>query len=340
MIGPKFMWAALLFGWGIPSLFLATSLKFTGVSFRFGEVCHINSVNSLQDYWVPAAAIACIALVLQFITLGYCIHVYIKSLLDDNPTTTTISGLPSVSGSVRAPTTRQAYRRVQSVIRLQWRSIALVLLLLFHIIFFIVTFLNMDATLTKTPANLAKATPWIDCLALNSGDKEACLSAANGLGPNEASLIVTLVLLPLVGLWNFIFALRSSMLKGWVDLFKRIFIHRNEFVSADARSGFPDARTYEMLDAFGQTVVKPQDPLLAAGRSPTPAPVSPSTLRSLDGKGADTADYFGGEARYSSPTLSFSSLRPPSSTLLSNNRQWDHTTSFARSDSNRSKPYL
>jgi hypothetical protein len=130
------------------------------------------------------------------------------------------------------------------------------------------------------------------------------------------------------------------MLKGWVDFFKRIFVHRNEFVSADARSGFPDARTYEMLDAFGQTVVRPQDPLIAAGRSPTPAPVSPSTLRSLDGKGVDTADYFGGEARYSSPTLSFSSIRPPSSTLLSNNRQWDHTTSFARSDSNRSKPYL
>jgi len=160
------------------------------------------------------------------------------------------------------------------------------------------------------------------------------------LGPSEATLIVTLLLFPLVGFWNFIFAIRSSMLKGWVDFFKHIFVHRNEFVSADARPNFPDARTYEMLDAAGLSTVKTPDPLLTAGRSPTPAPVSPSTLRSLDGKGADTADYLGGDARYSSPTLSFSSLRPPSSTLLSNNRQWDHTTSFARSDSNQSKPYL
>ncbi|OXV07155.1 hypothetical protein Egran_05079 [Elaphomyces granulatus] len=330
-IGPKFMWTALLCGWGIPSISLAFLQKFTGVSFRFGEVCHINSIHSLQDYWIPVAVIASAALVLQFITLGYCIHVYIKSLCDDNPTTTTTSGLPSVSGSLHAPTPRRAYKRARRAIRLQWRSITLVLTLLTHVVFFAVIFIRMNAALVNSPENLAKATPWIDCLVLHQGNKQACLSATQDLGPNEASLIATLLLLPLTGVWSFVFIIRSSMLMGWVDLFKRIFVHRDEFVSADARPEFPDVRTYyEMLDASRQNAGKCPDPLVTAGRSPTPTPASPSTLQSLDGKGADTVNCFGGDAKYLSPKLSFSSPRPPSSTPLSNNRQWDHTTSFAR----------
>lgn len=45
-IGKTFMWGALGAGWGIPAIGLTVALIFSGVSFRFGETCHINHKNS------------------------------------------------------------------------------------------------------------------------------------------------------------------------------------------------------------------------------------------------------------------------------------------------------
>ncbi|OAX77950.1 hypothetical protein ACJ72_07745 [Emergomyces africanus] len=122
--GHKFFFTTLTLGWIIPAIGLALALSITGTSYRFGNICHINHDNSLADFWGPLMAIAAAALVIQFVTLGYCIHVYIKSLLDNNPTTDNSSVLPSHPGSVRTVSARQAYRRVRRVIQLQWRGIA------------------------------------------------------------------------------------------------------------------------------------------------------------------------------------------------------------------------
>lgn len=46
VIGKTFMFGALAAGWGIPAIGLAVALIFSGVSFRFGDTCHINHKNS------------------------------------------------------------------------------------------------------------------------------------------------------------------------------------------------------------------------------------------------------------------------------------------------------
>ncbi|TPR07859.1 Dpy-30 motif family protein [Aspergillus niger] len=112
MLGPKFMWTALILGWGIPAVGLTEMLILTGVSYRFGTVCHINVHDSNKDYWAPVVAFGGASLFLQFATLVYCIYVYVKSLYDEE-TSTTSSGLPSYSASVRTVTARQAYRRIR-----------------------------------------------------------------------------------------------------------------------------------------------------------------------------------------------------------------------------------
>ncbi|RAK80953.1 protein gprM [Aspergillus fijiensis CBS 313.89] len=317
MLGTKFMWGAFIFGWGIPIIGLTVMLCLTGVSYRFGGTCHINVHNSNRDYWAPVVAFAAAALVLQLATMLYCIHVYVKSVFDKNPTTNS-SGLPSYSASVRTMTARQAYRRVRRVIQLQWRSVTLILIIIGNVIFFAVVFIEMDNKLAMTPANAELFLPWVACLVATEGDKQKCFSEVKHVLPNQATLLAVLILLSLVGFWNFILFARPSMFLGWADLFKTKVSHPNEFVSADARRT-PDSRAYEMLDSSGAPppAFKTPEPVI---RSPSPARTSGARSPEHDG--------YGQEARYVSPTMSFSSPRPPSASQA-HGREWDPQATFA-----------
>ncbi|KAJ9227629.1 hypothetical protein DTO271D3_8602 [Paecilomyces variotii] len=327
LIGPKFMAAALLAGWGIPAIGLALMLVFTGVSYRFGNTCHINHANSLRDYWIPLMVFAFAALLLQMTTLIYCIHIYVRSFFDDKATTTNSSALPSYSGSVRSTTARQAYRRVRRVIQLQWRGIAIVLTIIGNVIFFAVVFIRMDNSLRLSPEMEKKAAGWIVCLALTKGDRNACVDKAHGVGPNEATVLAVLILLSLSGLWNFIFLVRTTMIMGWVNLVKGLFKPQSEFVSADARVSVPDPRSYEMLSS-GDKSLKSPDPVVTS-----PDSGMSSTLRFSDSKGQEPGDYFGRDAKYTQPAYSFSAPRPPPASRGNSPGHWDPQSTFARSTS-------
>ena len=203
MTGKKFFWFSLIAGWGLPGLFIAITLPLTGTSYRFGDTCHINHTKALQDYWGPLLAFAAVSTILQFVTFGYCIKVYIKSLIDDgsaNSTTQASSGLPthsSGSGSVKTVTAGQAYRRVKKVIGLQWRGTAIVLIIIINVVFLSIVFVQMDNTVTAARHQLDKAEPWLLCLVVNGGDKTPCLDKVknSGLVANEGTVMAALVLL-------------------------------------------------------------------------------------------------------------------------------------------------
>ncbi|KAF7509533.1 hypothetical protein GJ744_007933 [Endocarpon pusillum] len=317
--GNTFFYSALAFGWGIPAIALALSLSLTGVSYRFGTVCHINHTNGLQVFWGPLLAFAAASLIIQGITFGYCIQVYVKSLLDDDPTTDVSSGLPSYSGSVRTRTARQAVRRVQKVIQLQWRGVAVVLIIIAEVIFFAVVFVSMDNNTISTEADPDKARPWLRCLRDSGGRKAECVHLARELVVKESIILAVLVCLALSGFWVVLLLGRWSMVLGWIDLFKRRFSRQHEFVSADARRLSSDPRTYEMLNS----VTSPQ----TAVKTPERAAMSPNSLSVTQmSPGIDQKiDYFGREARYQSPATSFSSPRPPSAGGWTR----DRTTTFS-----------
>lgn len=201
--GAKFFWSSLIAGWGLPGLFLATMLPLTGTSYRFGDTCHINHTKALQDYWGPLLAFAAVSTILQFVTFGYCIKVYIKSLINDGSTnsiTQASTGLPihsSHSGSVQTVTAGKAYRRVKKVIGLQWRGTAIVLIIMLNVVFLSIVFVQMDNTVTSAMHNLNKAEPWLLCLVFNGGDKTPCLDKVKqaGLVANEGTVMAALVLL-------------------------------------------------------------------------------------------------------------------------------------------------
>lgn len=90
---------------------------------------------------------------------------------------------------------RQAYRRVRRVIELQWRGIAIVILIITDVIFFSVIFVFMDNNEAAVASDLERAQPWLLCLVENKGDKNACLNLTSSLIVNEATVMAVLMLL-------------------------------------------------------------------------------------------------------------------------------------------------
>jgi len=293
---------------------LTVALVFSGVSFRFGDTCHINHKNSLADFWIPLLVFAGITVVIQFATFGYCIKVYLASLADDS-TTTNSSGLPSYTNSIRGTISpRQAYRRIRRVIELQWRGIAIVLLIIADVIFFAVVFVFMDDTEASLLKDPLKSEDWLGCLINAQGDKNKCLKSAQSLVINEATIMAVLVLLSMNGIWCLCLLGRFSMFTGWYEMVMGKVKPNNEFVSADVRA-FKDPSSYEMLSRDRES-----------GKTPEPFVSQPITpLSPAQKSGRETPDYFGREARYKSPARSFSNPKPPQG-----GQTWDPAATNAR----------
>ncbi len=191
--GRKFLIGAQLAGWGIPALSLALTLVFAGVSYRFVTTCHINHKDSIPFFWAPLLTFAAGAALLQFTTFGYCVRVYIRSLLDDNDPSTNSSALPSFHGSIRTVTARAAYRRISKVIHLQWRGIMVVINVIVTVTFFSIVFIQMDNTVTSSLAQTQQAKPWLICLITNPNDKDKCLPIVGQLVMSDSIVMAVLI---------------------------------------------------------------------------------------------------------------------------------------------------
>ncbi|KAK3336158.1 hypothetical protein B0T19DRAFT_436957 [Cercophora scortea] len=319
VVGRNFMWFSQAAGWGIPVIGVVLALLLSGVSFRFGATCHINHKSSLADLWVPLLVFAGLTIIIQFATFGYCIKVYLASLAD-NSASTEGSNLPSYTNSIRTMTPKQAYRRVRRVIQLQWRGIAIVLIIITDVVFFSVVFVFQDNTSEALKHDDTLAADWIVCLAINKGNKVPCLDLAKPLVVNQATVGAVLLLLAMNGIWLVLLLGRWTMATGWIDMFSGSDRSKREFVSVDARlDDFKkDTRSYEMLsrdsgkmmdDSVTPSVVTPISP---AYRSPLRSPsANRESTGSANNDGRRTPDYFGQTVRYHAPARSFSSPRPP-----------------------------
>ena len=356
VLGRKFFYGALVAGWGLPIVFVATSLAVTGVSYRFGDTCHINHNNALGEFWGPLLAVAGAATVIQVATFGYCIRVYIKSLLSDDTTTDNSSGLPSYNGSARTMTAKQAYRRVWRVIELQWRSIALVSILIADTVFFAIIFVSIDNSTQATLHDIQKAEPWLLCLVVNGGNKTACLDKTNGMAIGEATVLAVLILLSINGIWCFLFLGQWTMIPAWYSLLRRPFVGPPDFVSVDARRLSAKPRTYAELHSTPNQTFDPRTyEMLPSPPKPTFSPIvqehnthfTPSSGVDVTSSSPPTAntDYFGREAKYSSPTYSFSN--PRLLTTLGGGQaqgqgqriEWDPRTTYARGTTTTTNNY-
>lgn len=321
--GKKFFYAAQALGWGIIAVFFTVTITFTGVSFRFGDACHVNSLDSMKDFWGPLLAIAGISTVLQLATFTYCIHVYLKNMWSDEQTETQSSaGLPSyTTSSLRTHSARAVYRRVRKVVWLQWRGITIVVFILVDVIFFSVVFVYLNSIEQSATKDVEKVEPWLICLITNPDHRDKCFNLGQEQFVNMQTVAAVLMMLSFAGIQCFLLLSRWTIFQAWGELFRSKFSSKREFVSLDAKRFSSDARTYELLK-IGNPGLK----------SPETAVTSPAAhefdtyRRSLSG----TPDYFGKEIQreYQSPTLSFSSPRAPSQAAM--RVDWDPRATHAR----------
>ena len=145
------------------------------------------------------------------------------------------------------------------------------------------------------------------------------------------------------GLWCLLLLGRWTMVTGWLELIRGKVHSDTEFVSADVRMlNIPKAGNYEMLSRdrdnlqpnndnnnskfpqdFSTTPISPLSPVALSNANTPNANANSNAYPTKSGR--ETPDYFGKEARYKSPTRSFSSPKPPHGTMKS----WDSQTSHA-----------
>lgn len=132
------------------------------------------------------------------------------------------------------------------------------------------------------------------------------------------------------GLWCLLLLGRWTMVTGWIELIRGKVKPDTEFVSADVRTlKIPNAGNYEMLSRDRDNLPPPQNNSKGQDFSVTAisplTPIAHTASPTPNKSGRETPDYFGREARYKSPTRSFSSPKPPHATMQS----WDSHTSHA-----------
>ncbi|GAB7333886.1 hypothetical protein MBLNU13_g06004t1 [Cladosporium sp. NU13] len=192
------------------------TLVHSGVSFRFGGYCHVN-VGSIATYWGWLLAFCGMACLLQFATFGYCIKVYLTSILHVRHD----SQAESLTGSSRSRTARATARRVYQALAVQWRSLAIVTVAIVTTALVCVVFIVFDDKLTqKAFAQTDDLVPWIICL-ISSQDNDKCLGYTGVFILPESLAVATLFVLGFVGVEAFLLLSRVEMLKAWWKVVRR-----------------------------------------------------------------------------------------------------------------------
>ncbi|KAK0809469.1 hypothetical protein LTR75_005909 [Friedmanniomyces endolithicus] len=283
-------WTAHTLGWGLPALFLAISLPITGVSYQVGKTCFPNQRSAFITWFGWLLAFACLAALLQFITTGFCLWLYLRHFLhlsnssigdsadsSSRPETALVTlntSSPSRKTSIppashRTGTTppylskRFAYRRVRSLLLLQWRSIALSLFVITSTIYFGVVFAatTRAAHADSTPSKTAAIEIWAACLVVNNGEKGECLKYARGFVLGEGVVLATFYMSALIGVVTFALMVRRDMVVGWWELLSGAEIHwarrrgRGGELRDEGGGSGGDGKMVQMTDEAGMAEV-------------------------------------------------------------------------------------
>jgi hypothetical protein len=310
--GKKFFYSSLGFGWGVAAAIFFTCMALTGVSYRFGDTCHVNPGHALADFWIPLLIMAGIATLLQLGTLLYCCKVYMVNAFSDDSSSTNSSDLPSYTPSTRTHSARVVWQRVKKIVMIQWRSMAVIAFLLVDIIFFSIVWIELDDAITKIQSgNTDHLIPFLTCILVNPSmeQRTLCFKMGQEALISEKVSVAVLLLLALTGIQTGLLMIRSSMWSGWKEVFSQRFGRRKEFVSLDAKRDSSDPRSIPMMGS-------PNHRVTSAGTADTAATaVTTHSMADTHSSKGQKSPFFAQqqfERTYHQPSGSFSVPRPAS----------------------------
>jgi hypothetical protein len=196
--GKNFMYGSIAAGTSLPITFLVAVLTSTGYSYRMGQTCLPNHENSIITFWVWLVVFGILGFLLQAVTTGYCLWIYMRTLHRER-------SMPSHSrgyGVIRnAPL--QTWANVKRLFVLQWRNILVSVFVLIGSLIFFIVFWTQDRKLGMVfndPANIKPVKTWIICQTLSRGEKTECRKYVKNFTVNESAVLTSLILAS-VSIW-------------------------------------------------------------------------------------------------------------------------------------------
>jgi hypothetical protein len=190
--GRYFKYGSILAGTMLPLTFLVALLTATGFSYRMGQTCLPNHEHAIATFWVWLMMFAIAGFLLQAVTTGYCVYVYMRTLRRER------ERAPIASLQQRGFTGKlETWRNVKKLFLLQWRNIMVSVFVLIGSISFFIVFWTEDGHLGRAlndPANIKTVRTWMICLTLSSGDKEECNKYIKDLTVPRATVLTALIL--------------------------------------------------------------------------------------------------------------------------------------------------
>lgn len=222
--------------WSITIGLTTAVLAHAGVSYRFGAYCWVN-VGSISSYWGWLLAFGGIALLLQLATFAYCIKVYLTAALLGRQHLGSASA-GSVGSSHRKANAWAAVRRLQQVLVIQWRSLAIVFFAIFTTAFVCIVFIVLDNSYTVSAFDdTDRLIPWLVCI-LTTQDKNQCLQYTDAFIIPESVAAATIFILAFVGIEAFFLLCRWDIFPGWWRLLTSPFTGKGRRASTDSADFF------------------------------------------------------------------------------------------------------
>jgi hypothetical protein len=190
-LGNKYMYASLTCITLGTVLLLVLDLEVTGVSYQLGSVCYINPFDGWGTFWIPLLVVAALTLLFQLLTMAYCVFIVLRPIWNER-TIFFARRQPRSSVEYRlGAEARQASVQTRRVLRMQWRPVLIVFMIVSNVVFISTVFIEVQGIYTYPTDRFI---PWVGCLAFLGG-KEKCMAEADTLGPPENLIVAVLILL-------------------------------------------------------------------------------------------------------------------------------------------------
>ena len=187
------MWGSIATGIFVPLIILTAVLTTTGFSCRMGQTSLPNHEDAIATFWVWLVVFAILGFVIQFVTTGYCVGIYIRTLRRERSN-------PSGRGYGQSATRRvnlKTWANVKELFLLQWRNILVSVFVLIGSLVFFIVFWTQDSKLGNVfndATNIKPVKTWIICQTLSRGDTKECSKYVEGFTVPETSVLVALIL--------------------------------------------------------------------------------------------------------------------------------------------------
>lgn len=197
-LGNKYMYASLACIILGSVLLLVLDLEVTGVSYQLGRVCYINPYNGWGTFWIPLLVISGLTFLFQLLTMAYCVFIVVRPIWHERKVFFPRRQPRTSVEYRRGAEARQASVQTRKVLRMQWRPVFIVFMIVLNVVLLSTVFLEAEGMYTYPTERFL---PWIACLIENG--KEKCMLEADKLGPSENLIVAIIILLAVSVCINF-----------------------------------------------------------------------------------------------------------------------------------------